>query len=153
MTPESPKLEACAECGHAAHAGICLNMASDSGCAHPTRRPAPTASPAPDGVADSGEALLQRLGSLIMDGAFGTESADITAELLRRLSMVQSQSSTMAGLKEALTDAARSLETLSYSSGKKGDGLEDFDQIRSYAFSRATVARAALKPVARGDEA
>ena len=47
------------------------------------------------------------------------------------------------GLVEALTDAAQSLETISNGAGRD-EFMSDFDDVRGYARSRASVARAAL---------
>lgn len=62
-------------------------------------------------------------------------------------------------LVEALRDAATSLETIALSAGYKYDSagqenyLRHFDQVRGYAHSRATVARAALEAQAEAKPA
>jgi hypothetical protein len=52
-------------------------------------------------------------------------------------------------LREALGDAAQSLETIRSLGGHDDTGLDDMLSVRCYANSRATVARAALNETAR----
>ncbi len=138
--PESPKLEAC-PLGCAS--GQC--KAKADGCASecpilpalPLDVQAPTASPAPEGVADDvARALMfaERFGH-----SEGNED-DSFFHLQTLADHVQSQSSTMAGLRDLLAEAGEMIdEAITSEDGL--DGQKGFDFLK----------RAALKPVARGE--
>lgn len=69
------------------------------------------------------------------------ETADVVLGLLAAPQPAPAQD--VAGLIEALTEAAQSLETISNGAGRD-EFMSDFGDVRGYARSRASVARAAL---------
>ncbi len=194
--PESPKLEACAECGMPCEAGefhpyaACLMFKAchNSGTVRANLasvRPAPTASPAPvDHFPDAGKMVSPALSTreaVVRSGSFmpalqDTVVADIKmpgAMILdpmmesdrrigeeaasRILAHVQSQSSTMAGLEEEIKELRGSLKFLVSLIDNAGlKNLVNGVQLGATSWyvkmhDAMEWARAALKPVARGE--
>ncbi len=163
-SPESPKLEACRDCKGSGRDkfGPDLFCPSCMGTGREPARPAPTASPAlpPGQMADD---VAEVLAPVSMDGGgtdfYGWKGWLKYQEAARRLAAhVQSQSSTIGGQREliaaldeymefARTRQAWSEEMIN-SSGEYVDGaIQHSHEI----LAKIRKARAALKPVARGE--
>ncbi len=185
MTPESPKLEACPFCPgdlelHGGEAVWHKNRDDFLACpiayigirldAWNTRRPAPTASPAPEGVV---EVVGFLLGEASLRGTwYGDRPTKDSApywwrdDLRNAMAHVQSQSSTMAELREEV-DRAHEAVVDKYVDQDYEKIAKDTQEIKAFRTPKQISAfvwgvqhgahlmrdclRAALKPVARGE--
>ncbi len=143
MTPESPKLEAPGTALFCQHCGREWVVCEKAPCA---ARPAPTASPAlPEGV----EADLEMLASGVLEHGLACDMRIASEAASRILAHVQSQSSTMAGLRDEVERLRAAAWNLLISIGP---GAWAGCSAKQETFVKAVVAlRAALKPVARGE--
>lgn len=84
---------------------------------------------------------LSKIYARALAGYIAAANPDATAALI---DTIDAQASETARLREALTDAQKSLNTIAILGGSEADFMGTLRQVREYANSRARVARAAL---------